>query len=613
MNRSQELAWLQIAGRTHGSRAQCVWASFDVPGKVPVAAGRQALLTLVQNHEILRTVFLIGPDGAPVQIVLGAEDCVMPVETIEAGNAAPWPVQDDVKLVTAISIIRFPWRVRLFHEAGILHHANIVCDHIISDGHGLRAWRDQFLSLCQGREIRTPTLQPIDRALLQRQQASDDVPAVLLEEAVNCAPQTIAPPLPAASSDKRFLECDALYPELMDTLDVIVAEHRVSRPLVLLFALSTLVASYSRLDALHAVNQVHNRAHADAGIDTCVTCPSVLVKLPPEASLREAMRTLHRSFVSAMYEEIRTETRYADRMLAAAARRGISGLFPMNFNYLDAHVRPNSGSEPIALRSSVREDTWHIEGSSYELHVRAQPVEALQTAGRDQRGIALNLQVDTSILPLTVLHTMVDYLPPVLQLMAAQPDASINSIRKILPAEYGPPTSQRLVHNAWIDLKSLEKCLRAFPAVTEVRVGRCGQDVIAHIRLDPKTNPFDVHEHVLASLVDDIAIRVPDVYRITTDVALMEWRPGTQHDRLCPHTPGERTLALALARAHGFEFDDMSRTYAQAGGQLIRHPAVAEALCREGWTGLTPRLIRSPVTLRTVARALHPPPPLDPM
>jgi hypothetical protein len=71
--------------------------------------------------------------------------------------------------------------------------------------------------------------------------------------------------------------------------------------------------------------------------------------------------------------------------------------------------------------------------------------------------------------------------------------------------------------------------------------------------------------------------------------------------------PGEElreALCAAIQTTHGHDPRDVALTYTEAGGRILRAPAVVEHMRRHGFTGLRQEHFTIPCTLRATARLI---------
>ncbi|CPV55518.1 Condensation domain [Mycobacteroides abscessus subsp. abscessus] len=614
LNRSQKPAWLELSWRDYIGDAPALTAACDVPAAVSVDRAVGALRTLVAHHEILRTTFAIGPDGRPVQTVVSADGFDLPVEICAYDPAAGAANHAPPALVSNPENVEFPWLVRIFADGDCVHHVELTVEHLITDGVGIRNWRDQFLDLCAGKTVSAPRLQPLDRQMAEERGARAAAPAPILDRTLALAAVTTAPVADPAPGANRYLECTVLYSGLVPVLDAAATACRASRPAVLLFALSWLLAAYSGAPRIHATTQVHNRTRGDRGIDLCASSPAFLVEVPAAGtSLRAAVRSLFGSLIAVMYEDAAGGPGYADRMLAACAGRGIGRLHPFSFNFEGTPQPELASPRASAEYASARRDFRSATGWEHEVRARVHAGEGGYFADPDPRptgrdDVLVTVQADTSVLPGAAAGTISELLPRLISLIAAEPDADAGAAAALLPPDYRCVTGQQLVAGSWLDVDALQSCLRRHPAVQEARVvlddAPDGTVVVAHIAAAGPLDAFDVHEHVLEALAGDLRICAPHRYCISGDRGIVKWCPVDPGSALPPATAAERALCRVLSQIYGRDFADVRQTYAQAGGELMMFPAIRQRLGREGWHGLTPLHVLSPLTLRIISRHL---------
>ena len=150
---SQEQLWLidQMEPGTALYNVPVVWR---LRGELKVDALEQAIQGVVKRHESLRTVFAMGADGRPVQVIHPYEPSVLPVDDCTDEKLAPGLVSEEIH--RPFDLTTGPlWRARLIRLGDEEHLFLFTMHHVVSDGWSMGVFTEELKSLytriCAGR------------------------------------------------------------------------------------------------------------------------------------------------------------------------------------------------------------------------------------------------------------------------------------------------------------------------------------------------------------------------------------------------------------------------------------------------------------------------------
>lgn len=603
---SQQRMWLRSYWRERGELFPAWSRLWDLPPGIRVDAATRALAQLVERHEILRTQFVIAPDGLPVQIVFEPDDLRLPLSVRPADAVSTFLPADGRPLLAGVDFRGSLWAARFFVEHGELRQFGLVFDHIISDGSGLYNWRNQFIDLCFDRAAPGPAKQPLDH---QRAEA-----AILKSSAhrghvrktpARPAPQIPAPGVPKPEAGPRYLNSSARYDGLLPVIDEICRQTGVSRSMVLMYAIGWLFSAHTgNPDVLFAMYAA-NRTARDHGVECRMRLADIQVEFDDSQTFRQALENVFVVSMRAYEDDYRLGPATADSRARTAAERGVAAIVPLYFNF-----QGPPGPQEVAVEEDPKGAVTVERSHSWDDFGR--PWGAVAWVYVKDSHVILDLDTDVAMLPESVVDAMQDLLPDLLRLIRDDPAVQADRARSLLPAGFAAETNCRLVGGNWVDTDVVARILRDAPGVVAASLSTGSDELSATVELERGTQIFDVHEYVLSRLHHNLNAAAPAVYLTVTQDSETEtpglWRPALDTPALAPVTEAEHELRAALAEVHGHDFPDLARSYVQSGGEMLRAPAVVEVLRRRGLIGLDSHHFTSPCTLRSVARALEAPP-----
>jgi hypothetical protein len=556
----------------------------------PIKTVYQAWRTLAERHEILRTVFTLGPDLVPLQSVFAANGFRMPITTASLGEIGRFSDGRPVPLAGVTHLTLPPWRAVLFVSGEMVHTVGVVAEHIICDGTGIANWEQQLRDLCAGRDPSPPAVQPLDRLKEERAAARTvDSPPV------TSAPHKALPGTADGPADPRYFLLKAQYGGLTALVNTVARLNRVTPAAVLMFVVAWIICRYGNRRHVYFANLSANRNFRDHGIDCQMLPVDLLVEVDESRTIGAALNSVLRQIFSGLAQAGHDDVKLHDGLLRAAADRGVGAITPVTFNYDGEWQDAAVGGEGAPLRLAER---WSPHGEPFVTDVTA------NTVGD---AFVLSWDVDTAMFPPDAVKDFAQLVPRIIAALQ-DPGVPVHTLNDLSPKVPSLTDDCALVGTDWVRLPSVDKVIEESPGVLRARSAVEAGELTARLRLVEGVHPFDVHEHVLSQLHRLADVMAPQAYWIENEDAGSAaglWRPGSCTFALLPENRAEHDLLEAIRQVHGADGPvNMASTYAGAGGRVLLAPAVIEVLRRLGWSGAHPHQFTSPCTLRSIARQL---------
>lgn len=598
---AQERLWLRGYWRTQGELFGALSGRWELPVGISVRAATCALEALVERHEILRTAFTIGPDKYPIQIVFDAAGFRLPLSLAPLDRLDGFleDLNDRQNLLVGVDALRPPWTFRFFTDGDDVRVVIVIFDHIVSDATGAENWHDQFLALCRGDDPPRPSKQPLDR---QAEEANRFRPDPGRSDPAARSPQIALPGAPEGATTPRYLTATVIFDGLLSEVDRICREGLASRPMVLMYALGWLLSRLSGRRNILFASYLANREGVDHGVECLMRPVDLPVEIDDNVEFRTALDALTASTLRAYESDVRHGPLPRESRARTAAERGVAAVVPVYFNFR-GDPRPDlAGDAKEGIVVAKRTDQRSSTGRPWCMVVWVYVVPPK---------LVIEFEVDTAMVSDAATDAMCAALPRLLRFMADEPLALAGNADALLPRGFRPATEAQQIGPNWVNRRNVERVLRDCPGLTNATAEVAGSELVARVTLRGGTQLFDVHEHVLASLQQNLDIAAPTRYlrmhgTSRTTPVVDVWMPAASTPELAPATDAEHEVCEAIRETHGHGVNNVALSYVASGGRLLLAPAVVEALRVRGYGGLHSGFFTSPRTLRSVARALIP-------
>ncbi|HYW09772.1 MAG TPA: amino acid adenylation domain-containing protein, partial [Longimicrobium sp.] len=276
---AQERLWL--LDRIQPGGAYNVPVALRLSGVLDVAALREALGEIVRRHESLRTVFRVGADGRPVQVIRPVAPLDLRVEPVPGASAAE---RDAEALRVAAEAAETPFdlergplfRARLLGLEPGHHVLLLTLHHAVSDGWSIDVLLGEASTLyhafTRGAPSPLPDLpvQYADYAIWQRRhmdEASLEPRLAYWRARLAGAPERLELPTdharPAVRSQRGARERLELPGELRDAVRALARRHGATPNMALLAAWALLLGRYSGQDDVVVGSPIAGRGRAE--------------------------------------------------------------------------------------------------------------------------------------------------------------------------------------------------------------------------------------------------------------------------------------------------------------------------------------------------------------
>lgn len=591
---AQQNLWTIQYWRSHGRVVHPQLRVWDLPPGIGRTEAVAAIEAMMRGHEVLRTVFVLGADLRPCQIVLDHDRDIVPVSVVSADDFDDL-FEFDQAPIACPDGMALPWELILYELEGSIVAIALRFEHVVTDGAGLASFFSQFVELCTGDGEQPAVTQPLDR-----RPGRVRAPGTR-DGARSSSPVRHAPMLPVATLHHppalRYVVYSAEYDTLLPGVDDVCQRYGVSRANVVMLLIGLMVSSHSGSRAVHFSNVVGHRRANDSGLDCQMRPVDVVLLLDDGVPLGDALRRVQAENLRAYSDDYRFGPyEHEDRILDAYAR-GLPVLRPVLFNF-----QGQSAGGPVdPSRGFVRETP---DPTTSESAVGTPFVSSVNVYVKDSGEVVVDLDVDLALFPAHVLRELLSAVSPLVDgLRTASPGATLGDLRDLSRSLVGPaPGADGDTSRATID--EMEKLLRQCGAA-EVSVARVDERWVATVvdaSIRSVLDLHELHERYCWTLSQWPSAVIPDDY-VVGDMPppACRWSRADAAPVVRPDNAAEKDLWAAFSRAHGFEPPSMAETYARAGGRLSLAPGVAEVLRRRGWCGLKPTFFSRPVSLRQIS------------
>ncbi|MBV9773484.1 MAG: amino acid adenylation domain-containing protein [Gemmatimonadetes bacterium] len=264
-----------------GSPAYNVPGALHVRGRLDVEVARRGMAEVVRRQELLRTIYAVGDDGRPVQVILPELEVPLPVEDL---RHVPEAERAGVVRETLLEEARTPidltvgpvLRTRLLRLDEEEYVLAITIHHVAVDAWTwpllFREWEALYVALATGTPAQLPELpvQYADYAVWQRRLLSGERLEESVEfwrDALRGVPTVLELPTdrprPLVQSYRGGLYGTELDPGLMDGVRRLAREGGATAHMVFLAAFQLLLARYTGMEDFVTGTLVTSRARPE--------------------------------------------------------------------------------------------------------------------------------------------------------------------------------------------------------------------------------------------------------------------------------------------------------------------------------------------------------------
>ncbi|MBX0293015.1 amino acid adenylation domain-containing protein, partial [Hymenobacter sp. HSC-4F20] len=354
----------------HSGSEYLISGGMSLKGELQPECFRQAAALLLDQHDILRTVYRPDATGEIRQWVLSAIT-VEQVWTYQDLSDRPEPAAEMARScqalqATVLDLQAGPlFKLALFKLAPTEYALHYFLHHIVSDGWGLEVLREEllhaYLLTLQGKPKVQEEIQYKDYASWQQQElGADSLPLYeqYWREQFRQEPELLTLPF-AGSGDPDSAEpgliTTELAPRLLQDLQQLAVATNSSVFSVALTSLNLLLYSYTGQRDITIRSPFAGRLHAD--LDRVIGCfaDSVLLRtqLHEHQSLQQLLEQVH-AVVAATYQYQLYPTTLLHELLQQLHGIDLGDLTKVSINYLNIDIRNNQ-------RENTALDTVQLE------------------------------------------------------------------------------------------------------------------------------------------------------------------------------------------------------------------------------------------------------------
>ncbi|MBL7644728.1 MAG: amino acid adenylation domain-containing protein [Candidatus Hydrogenedentes bacterium] len=433
---AQERLWI-VDRMDPGNSTYNIPILFEICGVVEVDRLRRAIDTVVERHEVLRTVF-VETGGEPQQVILPelrVPFLVVPLPTVDGDAAFLDAAREHMGAIATESfsletgpLLRFTY---FPHREG---HACLVLviHHTIFDGWSVSVFLDELAACYCAGPSQAPTPPPIQYADYSQWQR-DSVATPEFKQQLAYWKEQLAGPLPVLEFPTDFTRpprqtwcgASALRPlgeELTRELKQLARERGKMLFTVLAAAWNVLLHRYSGQEDILIGSVTAGRTHHDLeGLIGCFVNTVVLrSRLTPAMGFDAYLEELESVIIAAQenqavpFEQIVAEVRHE-------RDPSRSPLFQIMFVLQNT---PRCEAEFAGLR--ITEEALPNSGAKFDLTLAIQPVDG---------DLVLNLEYNTALFRETTARRILNNFVTLLRAVSRQPEVAIGRIDMLEPAE----------------------------------------------------------------------------------------------------------------------------------------------------------------------------------
>ncbi|TDE54673.1 hypothetical protein E1295_14185 [Nonomuraea mesophila] len=245
----QRLMWraVHLMGDSQ-SFLNCPWV-LPVYGRRDLPAVLEALRTLMERHESLRTTFAGTADGPVQRVAHGGE---LTVELVEAGRERPLQAAERIAGELGRTVFAhgedLPLRCVVVLDGGRPRALAFVFSHLAVDFQALGLLSAEWRALLRGEELSPPAWQPMDQAVLEREEAFQARSARSIRHwrsVLDEVPLDVFDHAPHEPEEPRFIEVGMESVALAAAAERLAERWTIGTTSVLLAACATVLAEVS--------------------------------------------------------------------------------------------------------------------------------------------------------------------------------------------------------------------------------------------------------------------------------------------------------------------------------------------------------------------------------
>ncbi|MEV6596740.1 condensation domain-containing protein [Actinoplanes sp. NPDC051346] len=482
-----------------------------------------ALRTLVERHEALRTIYRSTSDGVRQEVIRSGTIVLSVLDAPAVTDELRRDVRE--RLATGpFELDREPaLRSCLLTSGGEPRHLTVVFCHLACDAIAVDVVRSELAAVSAASHGRPPperVHQPLEQAAFEESPAGVRTAERSLRYAqsiLRAMPQTMLPREPVSYEEPRFRYLHVRSEALALAANALAARHRLSSRAAVIYAGLTTVAGYANgltrsFLQLIAAGRLREETHHAVGSYSQEAF--ALVDLA-DADMDEVIRRSARTILCADRFGTFPVPERAELVRAVERERGVRVSHPGgSLNYVNRARGGVTTDRPTAaaLAAAALRTTWqwidgdNSAGCAYLLHAL-------------DNGFAFDLRflVDTTVIPVEEAAAWLRSVERLLCRAAVTelPLAELSPWVDVVPPSRG--SRWRLVDSSWIDLHAVADVVRSAGAVQRVDVFVDGTELVAYLAADAPVDLVRLRDSCQAALAGRRTAMVPHRFVVCAD------------------------------------------------------------------------------------------------
>ncbi|ROO60627.1 condensation domain-containing protein [Micromonospora sp. Llam0] len=543
---------------------------FEIPHGISVETVRRAVVRRLERYEVFRTLFPIGEDGNPVQVIHAG----IPLDLIVVRDISEADREDALDAAGFDLSSEFPFRAVISTSDGAPRSLSIVVHHIARDWHASmvldRKIRDDLVRLGCSREPDPEAgevWQPRDQALFESSEGGRSRNRRALQhwrQMLRESPRNLA----SAAGSASHRHETSISSRRTGALSRTVAARESCFPAsVLLAAIAVSLANARGRSSCLIAPLLANRIRPDSLESVCTLSSAgwLPIRIGADLKFTDVVRAAQTGLVAAARHGQFASGQYGIERVAAGLCHLADGA--TTFSFISDDKVDQLGDRPA---ESV---VWTTSGHD--------GIEVVMGRGN----LFVSVSDGSGTLAIEDARTILGGLDKLLTYACDNPEALVGELPGVLPV-WRPPSCDWLDHDgAWIRHSEFRNLLLASPSI---RDGALFPDrthgLVVCAAVDPGTRPEDVRDHLAARQAEGRLPVLPGWYLVTARVPedpgrLDNWRKegASEGDGIARAevlaTPAEAHLSGTFQRYHHGVRPDLHLSYAENEGRYLAIPA----------------------------------------
>ncbi|WP_237276457.1 non-ribosomal peptide synthetase, partial [Tenacibaculum ovolyticum] len=431
---SQERLW--FTDKLQGSVAYHIPIIFQLKGDLNIIALEKSLRTIVDCHEILRTV-IKSEEGEGYQETIPSNNWILPIIKLEGKKEIDNSISTFLKIPFDISK-DYMLRAKLYDLGDKEFILAIIVHHIATDGWSQDLLISDFVNLYNTFEsknlVRKPTessLKYSDYALWQREYIEDGVLDSQLNYWENKLKSGIPLDLPTdyvrpaiQNTEGATLKLD-LTNSLSSSIDILCSQEGVTPFMFLLTAFKVLLFRYSGQDDICVGTPIANRTQAELEdiVGFFVNTLALRSNLNKNASFKETLQSVKKTTLESYDYQLAPFEKIVDRVVENR-NMSMTPLFQVMFSLQDESK--NENEEFVLKNLTLTPYEYKEDTSNFDLTLNIE---------KSQSRISLNMEYCSTLFNESTIEQMLNHYNELLKSIVDDINKDISSLSMLTNTE----------------------------------------------------------------------------------------------------------------------------------------------------------------------------------